>query len=737
MYRGLRLNNLPPELLEHVKRHTRMPYDESEVGQHFKIGPVLLDHIENSHHDPELSLGQNWTINRDFAGKAGCSQTGPCQLGVVLEADIPTDEHSFDPKNRGQNPGTMQSEQQVTILPDVPLNITGLKLVGYGNGGPGGHDLEVLNDPRYVTRQKEFPSVAQFHSGPQIRIAYLRNKTAARGVPGYNLDDCEPSGRYLTADTIPNQPAPAGWERGTVSFVNPLRLEHLHGGWRQALSAHYDGRTGKELTASLVADGYDGIITADHHGYGEIVAFSPPTYKKLDLKIRYPETIRDPQKDTSDYNFTGSPETQYHHRALDDDDLEDIDTRKDSADDWYAEMATRRAQGLPEIDWNTWINKRISYRLAMAWDEWAPKVKGGCLLDGCYWDKNGGNDSRYTIPQAGAFLHYSHGQRWGKPALNVIGIYTHPDNRNDGVAEALMRRLAEDHPGVHIDTGYMTPDGQRFHDRVLEKEPSARELVTAVRLAMAWDEWKDKIQHHEYGDDFLQGTDNTGTYKIDHGPDPDEPDFTHESWLNYGWGRDDNGEPVLDIHDLGTAAPFRNRGVAEALMRRLHQDNPGIRINPGGMTDMGQAFHDRMLEKEPDARALVTAASLLVGPYDAYDENDWFQRHMDHPPLENPDTADWYHVSPHRMQVGTILAPMRGETPWDDEPYDNGLQNRANWVWIEYDERKAREWQQWVLKHQPQCHLYRVQPHLGPFAWNGTADEGWVTDWAEILEEMT
>ena len=110
---------------------------------------------------------------------------------------------------------------------------------------------------------------------------------------------------------------------------------------------------------------------------------------------------------------------------------------------------------------------------------------------------------------------------------------------------------------------------------------------------------------------------------------------------------------------------------------------------------------------------------------------------MDHPPLEDPVTADWYHVSPHRMQVGTILAPMHGETPWDDEPYDHGLQNRANWIWIEYDERKARQWQQWVLDHQPECHLYRVQPHLGPFAWNGTADEGWVTDWAEILEEMT
>lgn len=68
--------------------------------------------------------------------------------------------------------------------------------------------------------------------------------------------------------------------------------------------------------------------------------------------------------------------------------------------------------------------------------------------------------------------------------FNVVGIYTHPENRNDGVAEALMRRLVEDHPGYTIDPGYMTPDGQKFHDQMLKKDPSARELVTAVRLAM-------------------------------------------------------------------------------------------------------------------------------------------------------------------------------------------------------------------------------------------------------------
>jgi hypothetical protein len=274
----------------------------------------------------------------------------------------------------------------------------------------------------------------------------------------------------------------------------------------------------------------------------------------------------------------------------------------------------------------------------------------------------------------------------------------------------------------------MTRDGQGFHDRMLEKEPSARELVTAVRLAMAWDEWKDKIEHRRMNP--ILPPDEEHNYFIDHDP---AFDGEKESVLSFTVKPDKK----IFIQNLYTEKPFRNKGIAESFFRRLHQDFPDHKIAPGSMSMDGYAFYNRMLEKEPDARALVTANSLLVGPYDAYDETDWFQRHMDHPPLEDPVTADWFHVSPHRMQVGTILAPMRGETPWDDEPYDNGLQNRVNWIWIEYDERKAREWQQWVLQHQPQCRLYRVQPHLGPFAWNGTADEGWVTDWAEILEEMT
>ncbi len=115
--------------------------------------------------------------------------------------------------------------------------------------------------------------------------------------------------------------------------------------------------------------------------------------------------------------------------------------------------------------------------LAMAWEDYKGKIQGGCRSCTDGWE------GRYTVPQAGAFLNYTHGNHLGKPAVHVQGIYTHPSSRNDGVAEALMRRLAEDHPGVPINPGYMTPDGQNFHDKMLEKEPTARDLVTAaIRL---------------------------------------------------------------------------------------------------------------------------------------------------------------------------------------------------------------------------------------------------------------
>lgn len=112
------------------------------------------------------------------------------------------------------------------------------------------------------------------------------------------------------------------------------------------------------------------------------------------------------------------------------------------------------------------------WRLAMAWDQWADKIKGGCL-DGCGLRAEG----RYTIPQAGAFMDYIHRAINGKPAIHIISVYTHPSDRGSGAAEAMIRRLVEDHPGHLVNPGTMTNDGQKFHDRLLDKDPARRDLL--------------------------------------------------------------------------------------------------------------------------------------------------------------------------------------------------------------------------------------------------------------------
>ena len=122
--------------------------------------------------------------------------------------------------------------------------------------------------------------------------------------------------------------------------------------------------------------------------------------------------------------------------------------------------------------WSQYEKSRNA-RLAMAWEDYGDRIRGGCRACHDGWE------GRYTVPQAGAFLNYVHADNGGDPEVRIQGIYTHPSDRGDGVAEALIRRLSQDHPGVRINPGYMTADGQKFHDRMVEKDPSARDRVTA------------------------------------------------------------------------------------------------------------------------------------------------------------------------------------------------------------------------------------------------------------------
>ena len=128
--------------------------------------------------------------------------------------------------------------------------------------------------------------------------------------------------------------------------------------------------------------------------------------------------------------------------------------------------------------------------------------------------------------------------------------------------------------------------------------------------------------------------------------------------------------------------------------------------------------------------------SWLRGPQDAYDEGHGQSRYHDHPPDSTPTDVDWWHATYTDLSPGTVLAPHKGKVPWLDRPYHGGLDNRANWTWVEYDLTHSDEWLGYMVRDHGEGHLYRVKPDIGPYPWNGNAHEGWVTNQAVILEKV-
>ena len=106
-----------------------------------------------------------------------------------------------------------------------------------------------------------------------VTIKYVRNNNGMRQVGGFS-QDIEPWGRYMSEGTG-GESLQKGWESGSVTFANPLVVEHADGGWKEALSKQFDGATGKTLSKRLIAAGYDGVISQDKYGTAEIVDVRP------------------------------------------------------------------------------------------------------------------------------------------------------------------------------------------------------------------------------------------------------------------------------------------------------------------------------------------------------------------------------------------------------------------------------------------------------------------------------
>jgi hypothetical protein len=154
----------------------------------------------------------------------------------------------LDPNN--ESPGTALRRLR-TLLPD--------------------DKVEALRERRKAEGEASRASVtfrgAKFETGTPVTFEFLRNNEKAPNFGSKFQQDIEPAGRYVIQKEVDH--VPHGWEAGEITFNKPLVLPFNTGAfggyddksWKAQLSREYGGKTGKELSQALAADGYDGIVT--------------------------------------------------------------------------------------------------------------------------------------------------------------------------------------------------------------------------------------------------------------------------------------------------------------------------------------------------------------------------------------------------------------------------------------------------------------------------------------------
>lgn len=267
------------------------------------------------------------------------------------------------------------------------------------------------------------------------------------------------------------------------------------------------------------------------------------------------------------------------------------------------------------------------------------------------------------------------------------------------------------------------------------------------RIAMPWQDWYDKVDNNYYGDqppcagnecEYSQyAPRNQNGYQV-------TKDDRMVGNLMYNHSTDDSGNPKLKIDLTRTAPNYRRDGVAEALLRKMIDDHPGVPVDFGFMTPDGRKWHDSLLQKEPKFKNIFTARRFWAGPAeDAYDNEPDPEYHAppDKPNVMYPNPSGrWYHVSPHELEVGTVLTPGGGDTTYN---YDDRLPSeRQNWVWMDGPEG-LDTWFYGTLMSQiqkgfenPLAHIYEVEPSEGPHPWNGTGWQGHVAPSAKIIRKV-
>lgn len=134
------------------------------------------------------------------------------------------------------------------------------------------------SQPNQQTETAAFTAPQEAETGTPMLVYFARNTSSSKGNAPAGMDfgqKIEPAGEYMVIqDSDMSEQGGDGWQYGTVTFRNPLVLEHKSTnstGWKKDLSEMFGGKTGKALANAVKKAGHDGIVTRDKYGYSETV----------------------------------------------------------------------------------------------------------------------------------------------------------------------------------------------------------------------------------------------------------------------------------------------------------------------------------------------------------------------------------------------------------------------------------------------------------------------------------
>lgn len=146
------------------------------------------------------------------------------------------------------------------------------------SGGSGGGGSALLDSEFKGSGSIDDPDNINKVVDGKLKMTYVKVKGQNTQYYGSQYgQNIEPSGEYMSMDTMKGSNKIQGFEYGTITFNKPLIVEWKstgENGWKADLSKAYGGKTGKKLSQAIMKDGYDAIITVDGGYPSEIVNLS-------------------------------------------------------------------------------------------------------------------------------------------------------------------------------------------------------------------------------------------------------------------------------------------------------------------------------------------------------------------------------------------------------------------------------------------------------------------------------